>query len=110
MQRQHIMLGEARIVGAEQLRADGGTDAVGADHRVGFDLAAVGEARHRDCRSVESRRCSSALRWIDALRQRVAQQLMQVRRDAASCRARRIRASAIASERNAVSAGSRRPT
>ena len=39
--------GEARHVGAEQTVAHHRMDAVGADHDVGLDLAAVGKARHR---------------------------------------------------------------
>ena len=40
-------LGEARLVGAEMLRADRRADAVGADDDVAFGVAAVGKARHR---------------------------------------------------------------
>ena len=38
--------GKARHVGAEQAPSHNGVDAVGADHDVGLDLAAVGKARH----------------------------------------------------------------
>ena len=71
-------LGEARIVGAEQLRADGGADAVGADHRVGLDLAAVGKARHRAVLG-RGRADAIGVEMDRSVRQRVPQQLMQVR-------------------------------
>jgi hypothetical protein len=40
-------LGKARLTIAKTLRADRGADAVGANHHIGFDLAAVGKARDR---------------------------------------------------------------
>ena len=70
-------LGEARIVGAEQLRPDGGADAVGADHGVGFDLAAIGKARHRDV--VTRRRADAILAEMDdPVGQRLVQDALQV--------------------------------
>ncbi len=69
--------GKARRVGAEQRFAHHGMDAVGADHDIGLDRAAVGKARHRA--ALAGLDAAAALAEPDLGRcERLAQQVEQI--------------------------------